>query len=455
MEDKEIQTERDPSAESSLTTSLLILDLEQKLTNLTHFMHQSTLEHRQNYAAINAQLHLINERLRSSDPIIASRGNVSNINLQRELLRCISRDKSKATDELEKNDLSGSETLHRECLMENLEEMVRDMDLNSTHLMDELLDNECLTQDEASDISHISTRKDQIRKLIVLFAKRGRGNFVKFLEVIGRKHQYPHIAKELRRIYDLKTSEGRSSECLLCVIKRDVDIRDVVDHLCRHQIIDIEFLDLVISGQSGNQNSLWEIVFSNVDKSSNRKQKIQYLQEALSKKYDKLASKLGFLVPAQLGNHICSKPITNFSQSWRSTGSMSSIGDRSTTSEPPRKSDSGKPGKISSYEQLQVEISTNIPKCIDWLNTHTSPTASSDDDTKLLSVTPESTDSGIESTVNGNSLHTEPEAQKVTINNMEESPDHRLSHETMAISITSISTVSEETDRLDQTNKDF
>ncbi|XP_062589712.1 uncharacterized protein LOC134251334 [Saccostrea cucullata] len=428
MEDKHTQTDRDPSTENSLTTSVLILDLEQKLANLTHFMYTSALEHRQNYAAINGQLHLINERLRSSDHITAIRGNVSNSNLERELLRCISREKSKATDDQEKNDLSGSETIHRECLMEKIEEMVRDMDLNNTQLMDELLDNECLTQDEASDISHISTRKDQIRKLIVLFAKRGRGNFVKFLEVIGRKHQYPHIARELRRIYDLKTSEGRSSECLLCVIKRDVDIRDVVDHLCRHQIIDIEFLDLVISGQTGNQNSLWEIVFSNIDKSSNRKQKIQYLQEALSKKYDKLASKLGFLVPAQLGNHICSKPITNFSQSWRSTGStVSSIGDRSTTSEVPRNLNLGEHAKTSSYDELQGYTSTNIPKCIDWLNTQPSPTTSSDDDIK--SPTPESIDSGVESAVNGNSLHTEQE-EKVTIDNMEEGSEHRLLNKT-------------------------
>jgi hypothetical protein len=305
------------------------------------------------------------------------------------------------------------ETLHRECLTEKLEEMVKDMDLNNTGLMDELLENECLTQDEASNISHISTRKDQIRKLIVLFAKRGRGNFVKFLEVIGRKHQYPHIAQELHRLYELKVSEGRSSECLLCVIKRDVDIRDVVDHLCRHQIIDMEFLDLMVSGQSGNQNSLWEIVFSNIDKSSNRKQNIQHLQEALSRKYDGLASKLGYSTPSHLGNHVCSLPIMNTSvrklenlaASGRSVGSIeSSIGDVSTTSEVPR---------TSLPVKTNDETNANIPYCIAWLysteeaksSNRSSSISSSDSDPFPLPVSAVlSGDSGVESAITDSSL---------------------------------------------------
>lgn len=310
-------------------------------------------------------------------------------------------------------DLDVNETLHRDCLTEKLEDMVKDMDLNNTSLMDELLDNECLTQDEASNISHISTRKDQIRKLIVLFAKRGRGNFVKFLEVIGRKHQYPHIAQELQRIYDLKASEGRSSECLLCVIKRDVDIRDVVDHLCRHQIIDIEFLDLVVSGQSGNQNSLWEIVFSNIDKSSDRKRNIQHLQEALSIKYDGLASKLGYSTPSHLGNHVCSMPIMNtsirklecFAASGRSVGSIeSSIGDISTTSEVPRK---GLP------EQTNDETNANIPYCIAWLYStdsklsNRSSISSLDSDFHPPLVSPVSGNSGIDSSINDSGLQAE------------------------------------------------
>lgn len=400
MEDKQVQTEG--GLISNLTTeSILILDIQQKMNQLSNFMYESALDHRQNYAAINAQLHMINERLRSSDSMIGSSSTssvASNIKMKKELLRCISKDKLKNQ---EGNDnLCGSETIHRECLQEKLQDMVKDMDLGNTNLMDELLDNECLTQDEASDITHTSSRKDQIRKLIVLFARRGRGNFVRFLEVIGRKHQFPCIARELREIYDQKISEGRSSECLLCVIKRDVDIRDIVDQLCNHKVVDIEFLDLLVSTKSGNQNSLWEIIFSNIDKSANRKQNIRYLQEALSKKYERLASKLGFSIPPQLGNHICSTS-RSFNASWRSAGSIeSSIGDGSTTSEVPRKSDSD---ELMKYLP-PVQNATNIPHCISWLNSidpTSSNSSSPTDEIKHSPVSPMSGDSGVESGENG------------------------------------------------------
>lgn len=398
MEDKHVQTEG--VLYPNLTTErMLILDMQQKMNQLTRFMYESAHEHRKNYAAINAQLHMINERLRSSDSMTGSSSSVSsNIKMKKELLRCISKDKLKKQEG--NDDLSGSETIHRDCLLEKLQDMVKDMDLVNTNLMDELLDIECLTQDEASDITHTGSRKDQIRKLIVLFARRGRGNFIKFLEVIGREHQFPHIARELREIYVQKITEGRSSECLLCVIKRDVDIRDIVDQLCNHKVVDIEFLDLLVSTKSGNQNSLWEIIFSNIDKSANRKQHICYLQEALSKKYERLASKLGLSIPPQLGNHICSAS-RSFNASWRSVGSIeSSIGDGSTTSEVPRKSDSE---ELTKYLP-PVPNATNIPHCISWLNSidpTSSDNSSPTDDVEHSLVSPVSGDSGVESGENG------------------------------------------------------
>lgn len=66
------------------------------MNHLTQFMYESVQDHRQNYAAINAQLHMINERLRSSDSMIGSSSSVStNIKMKKELLRCISKDKLK------------------------------------------------------------------------------------------------------------------------------------------------------------------------------------------------------------------------------------------------------------------------------------------------------------------------------------------------------------------------
>lgn len=84
-----------------MSTCILMLSVvfnffKQKMNQLTHFMYESAHEHRQNYAAINAQLHMINERLRSSDSMTGSSSSVSsNIKMKKELLRCISKDKLK------------------------------------------------------------------------------------------------------------------------------------------------------------------------------------------------------------------------------------------------------------------------------------------------------------------------------------------------------------------------
>lgn len=75
-----------------MSTCILMLSVvfnffKQKMNQLTHFMYESAHEHRQNYAAINAQLHMINERLRSSDSMSGSSSSVSsNIKMKKELL---------------------------------------------------------------------------------------------------------------------------------------------------------------------------------------------------------------------------------------------------------------------------------------------------------------------------------------------------------------------------------
>ena len=70
---------------------------QHNVTQLTNFVYESAKEHRKNYAAINAQLHLINERLRSSDSVVygSSSSMATNMKIQKDLLRCISRDKGK------------------------------------------------------------------------------------------------------------------------------------------------------------------------------------------------------------------------------------------------------------------------------------------------------------------------------------------------------------------------
>ena len=264
--------------------------------------------------------------------------------------------------------------------MDHLEEIVKNFDINNNLLIDELLGEDCLTQDEATTIRENPNRKDQVRKLIVNIAKRSKGKFVKFLATIERKEFYPYIAKALKETYERKTSEELGKGCLLCTIKHDVDVKDIVDKLCKHKLVDFDFLDLVVKNTSiQDQSHLWEVIFTNVDNATNRVGAIRILQEALTVKHETLSAKLGQSKFSKFNSHTCLSKSFQFpagmavpDSSWRSIlDATSSWDERSTTSEPPKRGDVD--DTVDGLPLQSDEISsstTNLPLTVDWVMKH-------------------------------------------------------------------------------------
>ncbi|KAJ8311354.1 hypothetical protein KUTeg_010709 [Tegillarca granosa] len=97
--------------------------------------------------------------------------------------------------------LSGSENLHEEVIRSNLPRMVDDMELEKTLLVDQLIEDSCLTSDEGSKIRYAGDRKDQTRELCKIISRRSAKKFSVFLKRLNEHDNYPHIAQMLQSCY--------------------------------------------------------------------------------------------------------------------------------------------------------------------------------------------------------------------------------------------------------------
>lgn len=296
-------------------------------------------------AGISSHLHIVQERLTRVESKLSSKHGAHPKQINRQNTSMRQKHDDDQNDDVPS--LSSSEGVHRLCLQEKIQKLVNDIDLKTTPLMDELIEDGCVTQDEASVITDNFDRKNQIRRLVYLISRRSRAKFIKFIEKLQRSHNYPYLAKELSESFQNKlTTDHPVAECLVCVIKQDVDIEHVAEKLCQFSIIDLEFLNMIATRDRSilhDQNNLWEAVFEKINQSRDRRQLIRKLQEALSVKYEHIAAKLNLYIAKQLacycGDNEQNKTMAAlmngpFPMSF--AGSFGSISDLSTTSETQR-----------------------------------------------------------------------------------------------------------------------
>uniref|UniRef100_A0A8W8L197 CARD domain-containing protein n=1 Tax=Magallana gigas TaxID=29159 RepID=A0A8W8L197_MAGGI len=173
--------------------------------------------------------------------------------------------------------------------------MCNDITLKRSYLLDGLVENCCLTENEATDILQLKNRKDQTRKLAITIGKRGRTKFSLFLEVLKRTDNYPHIAEKLESSYNARAEENRRrKECIYCHIIQNVNMRDIIDILCSHKIVDLTFLDEVISCDDHDierWKNLWKRLINGINK-ARLGTSLEIFQESLKQKHEHISSKL-------------------------------------------------------------------------------------------------------------------------------------------------------------------
>nr|XP_022326599.1 uncharacterized protein LOC111126346 isoform X1 [Crassostrea virginica] len=266
--------------------------------------------------------------------------------------------------------ISEMEDIHCECIQENLESLSEDINLQQSYLLDELIQNECLTENEATEIRKYPKRKDQNRKLAITIGKRSRVKFSSFVEVMKRTENYPHVAEKLESSYKAKTEEFRErQECVHCYIIRNVNMSDIIETLCSQKVVNLSFLDKVIScseHDTGQWKKLWSKLIYLLNHSDDDKFR-EVFKESLRKKYEHISNKI------VAKKHIkcrCRK-IEPERMSWPS-GSYTTE-ERSTTSTPAlTKSHVSSKSAVSSLSERGSEVSDEesysySPRTTQWV----------------------------------------------------------------------------------------
>ncbi|XP_063445779.1 uncharacterized protein LOC134725688 [Mytilus trossulus] len=186
--------------------------------------------------------------------------------------------------------------MHKEVLQECLEQMVKDIDLENTDLLDDLQTAECLTSDEAVEIIRKPSRRDQVRKLVLHLGRKSSERFSVFLENIQKTSNYPHLAENLMQSYNRRknrvTNLSSVPKCLVCVLKQDVFVKDVIDKLYSNGLVSLETFELVIDQVENDNKMNWEIILTQLKRSRDPRKARQVLQEALSKKYEHISARI-------------------------------------------------------------------------------------------------------------------------------------------------------------------
>ncbi|VDI20417.1 Hypothetical predicted protein [Mytilus galloprovincialis] len=268
--------------------------------------------------------------------------------------------------------------MHKEVLQECLEQMVKDIDLENTDLLDDLQTAECLTSDEAVEIIRKPSRRDQVRKLVLHLGRKSSERFSVFLENIQKTSNYPHLAENLMQSYNRRknrvTNLSSVPKCLVCVLKQDVFVKDVIDKLYSNGLVSLETFELVIDQVENDNKMNWEIILTQLKRSRDPRKARQVLQEALSKKYEHISARIN---KTHFPEIMCQCRNINrkllFIPASLNSDTTGSLGDVSTTSD--RKLFTSSTHQNQTRESLSSAKSdnsthidySNIPSTVAWV----------------------------------------------------------------------------------------
>lgn len=258
--------------------------------------------------------------------------------------------------------------------------MVKDIDLENTDLLDDLQTGECLTSDEAAEIIRKPARRDQVRKLILQLRRKSGKKFTVFLEKLQKTSNYPHIAKNLMESYNRKNTEFSKStpdpRCLVCILKQDVQVKDVIDKVYSNGLMSTETFELTLDVGESDNGMIWDMILTQIKHSGDPRKARQVLQEALARKYEHISARINTI---RFPEMICRCRNSNqnlFVRASLKSNSTGSLGDISTTSTrktygtnvPESQRSKGSLSIRSENSENSTNIDyTNIPSTVNWL----------------------------------------------------------------------------------------
>ncbi|OWF39740.1 uncharacterized protein LOC110464676 isoform X2 [Mizuhopecten yessoensis] len=172
---------------------------------------------------------------------------------------------------------------YQTVLRENHLHLMNDLQLDSTQLLDQLLEEEVMCTADVESLRRIRNRRKKTRTLLTQLAVYGPKKFEKFKQALRLSHS--HLFEKLVKTESKDKSMFTTRECLACKIARDVDIGDVVDRLYSSGVLLREDVQYVLQRQSCRES--WIVIFKcTKDAKSNG---LSVLWECLKSKYPELA----------------------------------------------------------------------------------------------------------------------------------------------------------------------
>ncbi|XP_045166923.2 uncharacterized protein LOC123530234 [Mercenaria mercenaria] len=164
-----------------------------------------------------------------------------------------------------------SKSDERECLANalqwHIEELVGGIVFKDSELPDDLLVDGCLTEDECARVRKKLDRKDQVRALLSIIKGRDLDVLERFLEHL--RSQNENVAKSIERKFEQNKQDGmKCSECALCNLTSNVNLKYIADNLWKNCLIDIGLFNWIIETDrpAGVQGDLWHGVISSLNK---------------------------------------------------------------------------------------------------------------------------------------------------------------------------------------------
>lgn len=187
-----------------------------------------------------------------------------------------------------------SKLLHLpQALQKNISKFTENIVFNPTNIPDELIESECLSEDECSVIASKSNLKDQIRMLIRKIKTRGPQKIEKFLEIIGKEH--PDIKQEVNKSLENIISESTNKPvCVICVMRSIVDLKDVGDDLWKAEIISDDIYEDIVECENTHSSRpiLWDNIINSINNYKQPDKALEILVSALESKYQHIVEYL-------------------------------------------------------------------------------------------------------------------------------------------------------------------
>lgn len=179
------------------------------------------------------------------------------------------------------------------ALQENILLFLADLSVRESLLLDQLVQKDCITEDELENIRSFGNRHDEIRTLIRTIKKRDTKTIFRFLEIVGEES--PHLRNKVHEKFNDRQNQKINEKqqlCPTCLMTKIVDLKDIADVLWKENLLSDHLYDIVIEDADKLREILWNTILHCINKKNNSEQNIQVLIKALETKYGHIANLL-------------------------------------------------------------------------------------------------------------------------------------------------------------------